>query len=207
MTRDGAEHRPCGRGRPRSEQSRDAILQATLDLLEEAPLREISIQTIARRAKVGKATIYKWWPGKAYLALEAFLENTGRHAPIPDTGSARQDIMTHISMLSNFYLTRAGRIFAQFLAEGQSDPEFRKSFWDCFLSVRRRTVLPMLRRGVERGELRSDVDTDLVIDLLYAPMVYRLMIGHAPRDERAIQGYVTVLLEGLGTRVVDSRRK
>lgn len=199
MTKDKAECCPRGPGRPRSEQSRAAIIQATLDLLGKQSLRDISIEAIARRAKVGKATIYKWWQSKAHLILEAFLESKYRYAPIPDTGSTREDLLQHIAALSRFHQTRAGQALVHFLAEGQSDPDFQKDFWDCFLSVRRNTISAMLRRGIARGELRSDVEVDLMIDLIYAPMVYRQMIGLDALDKHAVESYVSVLLEGLGT--------
>ena len=200
MTTGKAERRPRGPGRPRSEQSREAIIQAALDLLEEQSLRDISIEAIARRAKVGKATIYKWWPSKAHLVLEAFLESKYRHAPIPDTGSTRRDLLQHLAALTRFHQTPQGQALVHFLAEGQSDPDFQKDFWDCFLSVRRKAVTDMLRRGMERGELRADVDVDLMIDLIYAPMVYRQMIGFGPLDGDGVKSYVSILMEGLGAR-------
>jgi AcrR family transcriptional regulator len=189
-----------GPGRPRSEQSREAIIQAVLDLLGEQSLRDITIEAVARRAKVGKATIYKWWPGKAHLVLEAFLESKYRHAPIPDTGSTRRDLLQHLSALTRFHQTPQGQALVHFLAEGQSDPDFQEDFWDCFLRVRRKEVANMLHRGMARGELRDDVNVDLMIDLIYAPMVYRQMIGFGPLDEEGVKKYVSILLEGLGGR-------
>lgn len=200
MTKNKSECCQRGPGRPRSEQSREAIIQATLDLLEGQPLRDISIEAIARRAKVGKATIYKWWSSKAHLALEAFLESKHRNAPIPDTGSIREDLLQHIASLTRFHQTRAGQALVHFIAEGQCAPEFQKDFWERFLKVRRAVVLEMLNRGIERGELRTDVDIDLMIDIIYAPMVYRQMIGYGPLDHSAVQEYVSILLEGLGLR-------
>src|SRR5215469_9048148 len=84
------------RGRPRSEESEEAILAATLQLLTEKPLRDISMEEIAREAGVGKATIYKWWPSKAYVALDAFLKNLNRRVPTPNTGSAKRDIQQQL---------------------------------------------------------------------------------------------------------------
>jgi AcrR family transcriptional regulator len=200
MTKSKDECCQKGPGRPRSEQSREAIIQAALDLLEKKNLRDISIEGIARQAKVGKATIYKWWRSKAHLVLEAFMESKYRYAPIPDTGSTRKDLLQHIAALSDFHQTRIGQVLVHFLAEGQSDSDFQKDFWDCFLSVRRGAVVDLLRRGMERGELRKDVGVDLMIDLIYAPMIYRQMIGFGPLDTGAVESYVSVLLEGLGSR-------
>jgi len=200
VTKDNAECCPKGPGRPRSEQSREATIQATLDLLEEKSLPDISIEAIARRAKVGKATIYKWWSSKAHLVLEAFLESKYRYAPIPDTGSTRQDILEHITVLTRFHQTKLGQALVHFLAEGQSDPDFQQDLWDCFLSVRRKAVGDMLNRGIKRNELRSDVDPDLMIELIYGPLVYRQMIGLAPLDDNGVHDYVAILLEGIGNK-------
>ena len=98
------------RGRPRSEESEEAILAATIQLLSEKPLRDISIEEIARKAGVGKATIYKWWPSKAYVALDAFVRKTNRMAPTPDTGSVRRDILEQLRSLMVFYMSPAGHI-------------------------------------------------------------------------------------------------
>src|SRR5262249_30636379 len=96
------------RGRPRSEESEKAILEATIQLLSQKPLRDISIEEIARKANVGKTTIYKWWPSKAYVALDAFLRKINRMVPTPDTGSARKDILKQCRSLIAFYRSPAG---------------------------------------------------------------------------------------------------
>lgn len=200
MTTSKAQCRSKGPGRPRSEKSREAIIQAALDLLDEQSLYDLSIEAIARQAKVGKATIYKWWPSKAHLVLEAFLEVKSRQAPVPDTGSIREDIQQHLTALADFHKSRSGQTIVHFLAQAQNDPVFMKELWNVFLGVVRDAFAGMLRRGIERGELREDVDITLMVDLIYAPMIYRQMIGLEPLDKAAIQGYVSCLLEGLGVR-------
>src|SRR5215469_113770 len=90
-------------GRQRSKESEDAILAATLCLLKEKPLRDITIEEIARKAGVGKATIYKWWPSKAYVALDAFLGKMNKMVPTPDTGSAEGDFKEQLNSLIAFY--------------------------------------------------------------------------------------------------------
>src|ERR1700739_4396488 len=109
------------RGRPRSEESEEAILAATLQLLTEKPLRDISMEEIARKAGVGKATIYKWWPSKAYVALDAFLKKTNRMVPMPNTGSFKRDLLEQVRSQMVFYRSPAGHILGQFVAECQID--------------------------------------------------------------------------------------
>ncbi len=185
------------RGRPRSEESEEAILAATLQLLTEKPLRDISMEEIAREAGVGKATIYKWWPSKAYVALDAFLRTTNRMVPTPDTGSVRRDILERIRSLVVFYKSPAGHIMGQFVAEAQSDEEFASLFRERFLKPRRDATGVIFDRGVRRGEIDRNLDRELVLDLIHGPAIYRLMVGHAPLEDKMADEMVSILFGGL----------
>jgi len=185
------------RGRQRSEKSEEAILKATLCLLKEMPLREITIEEIARAAGVGKATIYKWWPSKAYVALDAFLRRTNRMVPTPDTGSAERDFKEQLASLVAFYTSPPGRMFGQFMAEGQSDREFACLFRERFLKPRREVVGVIFDRGVMRGEIEQNLDRELVLDMIYGPAILRLMAGHAPLDRVFTDALISALFRGL----------
>src|SRR5258708_9801490 len=141
------------RGRQRSSESEEAILTATLHLLKEKPLRDITIEAIAQKAGVGKMTIYKWWPSKAYVALDAFRKTTNKIVPIPDTGDVERDLAELLRLNMSFYSSSTGRIFGQFLAESQSDPEFAALFRERFLKPRREAVGEFLDRAMKRGEI------------------------------------------------------
>ena len=141
------------RGRPRSEESEEAILAATTELLFEKPLRDISIEEIARKAGAGKATIYKWWPSKAYVALDAFLRKTNRMVQTPDTGSVRSDILEQLRSLMAFYMSPGGHILGQFVAESQIDTEFASLFRERFIKPMHEAAGVIFDRGVERGEI------------------------------------------------------
>jgi AcrR family transcriptional regulator len=186
------------RGRQRSEESERAILAATLLLLKEKPLREITIEEIARKAGVGKATIYKWWPSKAYVALDAFLQKMNRMVASPDTGSAERDFKEQLQSLIAFYVSPIGRIFGQFLAEGQSDKEFASLFRERFMKPRREAVGVIFDRAVKRGEINRNLDRELVLDLIYGPAILRLMVEHAPLDREAAEAMISTLFRGLG---------
>ena len=188
------------RGRPRSEESEEAILAATIQLLSEKPLRDISIEEIARKAGVGKATIYKWWPSKAYVALDAFLRKTNRMVPTPDTGSVRNDILEQVRSLMVFYKSSAGRILGQFVAESQIDTEFASLFRKLFLKPRREAVGVIFDRGVERGEIEQNINRELVLDMIYGPAIYRMIIGHAPLENKLADEMVSILFCGLNSR-------
>ena len=185
------------RGRQRSEESEEAILKATLLLLKEKPLRDVTIEEIARSAGVGKATIYKWWPSKAYVALDAFTRNMTRSVPIPDTGSAESDFKQQLYSLYAFYASKAGRILRQFMAEALSDEEFASLFRERFLKRRREAVGVIFDRAVKRGEIESNLDRELVMDMIYSPGIFRLLVEHAPFDRKAADSIISMLYRGL----------
>jgi AcrR family transcriptional regulator len=191
------------RGRPRSEESEEAILEATIQLLSEKPLREISMEEIARKAGVGKATIYKWWPSKAYVALDAFLKKTNQMIPTSDTGSVKTDILEQLRSLMVFYRSPAGRILGQFIAESQIDAKFAALFRKLFLKPRRELVGVIFDRGVERGEIEQNLNRELVLDLIYGPAIYRMIVGHGPLEKKLADEMVSILFGGLDNRSPD----
>jgi AcrR family transcriptional regulator len=185
------------RGRQRSEESEEAILSAVIHLLRDKPLRDISIEAIARKAGVGKATIYKWWPSKAYIALDAFSRKLKEMVPIRDTGSAEENFKEQLCLLFAFFDSPAGKLLRHFIAEGQIDTEFASLFRERFLKPRRELIGMIFDRGVERGEIRHDLDRELVLDMIYGPGIYRLMIRHVPVDRDAVDAMVSALFRGL----------
>jgi AcrR family transcriptional regulator len=194
VIRDETKHR----GRQRSEESEEAILSATTELLKDKPLREISIEEIARKAGVGKATIYKWWPSKAYIALDAFSKRLKEMLPIGDTGSAENDFREQLCSLFAFFDTPEGQILRHFLAEGQVDPEFASLFRERFIKPRRERIGVIFDRAVERGQIRRGLDRELVLDLIYGPGLYRLLIRREPLGPKKVNEMVSALFQGLG---------
>jgi AcrR family transcriptional regulator len=157
----------------------------------------VTADAIARRAGVSKTTIYKWWPNKSLVALDAYLTGMAEQVAMPDTGSAEQDFTQQLKSVMAFYTSPLGRLFGQFLAEGQSDPRFLALFRERFLFVRRDMARVMWRRGVERGEIREEVDGEIVLDLIYGPMVFRLLAGHGSLSDRESEAVVEAVFGGL----------
>jgi AcrR family transcriptional regulator len=172
------QREPKARGRQRSREAEAAILKATLHLLERKPLRKVTMDAIAKRAGVSKATIYKWWANKRLVALDAYLAGMTERVVMPDTGSAERDFTEQLKSVTEFYLSPIGRLFGQFIAEGQSDPGFLALFRERFLFARRDAARVMWRRGVDRGEIRNEIDCEIVLDLIYGPTIFRLLAGH-----------------------------
>jgi AcrR family transcriptional regulator len=188
---------PKTRGRHRSLEAEASILKATLYLLERKPLRKVTADAIARRAGVSKATIYKWWPNKTLVALDAYLGGMAERVIMPDTGSAEKDFTAQLQSLIAFYRSPLGRLFGQFIAEGQSDPGFLALFRERFLYTRRDAARIMWRRGVDRGEIRKEIDGEIVLDLIYGPMVFRLLTGHGSLNESESQTVVKAVFGGI----------
>jgi AcrR family transcriptional regulator len=192
------------RGRQRSIESEKAILSATLLLLKEKRLRDITIEAIARRAGVGKMTIYKWWPSKAYVALDAFKKTTNKMIVIPDTGDAERDLAELLRSSMSFYSSATGRIFAEFLAESQGDPKFAALFRDRFLKPRRDGTRKVLDRAMERGEIDRTLDQEVILDLIFGPMVFRLMASHGPLNKTEADAMVAIVLRGILSRTAET---
>jgi AcrR family transcriptional regulator len=188
---------PRRRGRQRSLEAQSAILAATCRLLERKCLRQVTTEAIAQLSGVSKATIYKWWPGKALVALDAFLLLMARDVPTPDTGCAQADFAGQLKSLVGFYTSHAGRVFCQFIAEGQSDPAFLSLFRERFLQSRRNEVRIMWQRGIDRGEIRPGVDSEIALDLIYGPAIFRLLVGHGPLNEREAEAIVATVFSGI----------
>src|SRR5208282_62210 len=157
-------------GRPRSEEAKAAIFRSALRLLAKNGFADLTVEDVAAEANVGKATVYRWWPNKAALIADAFASSTTRKLHFPDTGSVGKDISQQMQQLVKVFRGPRGRIVSAILAGGQSDKELISAFRERFLWPRRREAYATLQRGIRRGELRKDVDMDLILDSLYGPI-------------------------------------
>ncbi len=181
-------------GRPRSEEARQAILRSTLKLLEHTGFPDLSIEAIAADAGVGKATVYRWWPNKGALVVDAFASSSEDELHFPDTGSVQRDMSLQMNQFLGILRTRRGRTVAAMLGAGQSDPELLESFRERFLRKRRQEAYQTLRRGIERGELPRSLDLDLVLDVLYGAIYMRFLIRHDELSEAYINEVCRLVL-------------
>lgn len=168
-------------GRPRSERARQAILGCTLTFLESKAngFADLTIEHVAAEARVGKATVYRWWPTKAALVADAFANNVVQRLHFPDTGSVQKDMSQQMQQLVRIMRSRRGNILAAILGAGQSDNTLNTAFRERFLKPRRAEAYLTLQRGIQRGELPSNLDKDMVLDALYGPIYMRFLIRHA----------------------------
>ena len=136
----GSPKRPPGR--PRSEHARVAILRSTLKLLGENGFSDLTIEAVAAHANVGKATVYRWWPGKAALITDAFASSTGRKLNFPDTGSVFTDMNQQMRQVVKIFRSPRGRSLSAILAAGQSDRHVIAAFRERFMKLAARKPTP-----------------------------------------------------------------
>jgi AcrR family transcriptional regulator len=183
-------------GRPRSEEARRAIFRSTLKLLQHTGFPDLTIEAIAADAGVGKATVYRWWPNKGALVVDAFASSTEHKLHFPDTGSVYQDMSLQMKQVIAIFRSRRGRIVAALLGGGQSDPELLQAFRERFLWPRRREAYKTLRRAIQRGELPRNLDLDLVLDILYGAIYMRFLIRHSELSEDYVEKVSRLVLDG-----------
>ncbi len=187
-------------GRPRSEEARQAILRSTLRILGQSGFSDLTIEDVADHAGVGKATVYRWWPNKGALIADAFASNTTRKLRFPDTGSVFSDMSRQMRQLVKVFRGPRGRIVSAILAAGQNDRDLIAAFRERFLWPRRQEAYDTLRRGIRRGELRKDIDPDLVLDSLYGPIYMRFLIRHDRLTPEFVDRLCALVLGGARPR-------
>jgi AcrR family transcriptional regulator len=187
------------RGRPRSEKARKAILAAAAELLLARGLSAVSMDAVAERAGVSKATIYRWWPTKETLALDALYTEWAPAHPSPrDTGSLRGDLLALLRPWARLTSSRPyGRVIAALITEAQTDPVFAAEYRQRVVEPRRDQARAVFRRAIERGEIPPDTNIEVALDLLYGPLYHRLLHGHAPLNDRFTQDVIDMALSGI----------
>ncbi|MBI1879775.1 MAG: TetR/AcrR family transcriptional regulator [Chloroflexi bacterium] len=173
-------------------------MKAAGELLERDGLATVTIEAIAAQAGVSKATIYRWWPNKAAVITDSFLELIAPQIEFVETGSIREDLRLQMRRLAQVFASKSGRVIAALVAEGHDDAKVSSAFLTHWIAVRRRATRQVLERGIAQGELRSDLDVDVAMDALYGPIYYRLLVHHLPLDEGFTDKLADHVLRGLG---------
>ena len=191
---------PPPRGRPRSERAHQAILNAANELLEERGFVDLTIDEIAQRAGVSKATIYRRWPTKGTLVFEAFSADFLNRQPRPDTGSFRGDLLASLRAWIRVNKgTVKGRTLVGLIAEVQRDPELADIWRQRFMGPVREQHRTIVEQAIERCEVSPDTDPDVVLDLIYGAAYHRLLQSHLPLSDRFAQDVVDTVVAGMRT--------
>ena len=196
MTADATAAHPT-RGRPRDPHVDRAILEAVVDLLSEGGYESLTMEAVACRAGVARASIYRRYAGRVEL-LEAACRRFAPAPPdTPDTGNVRDDLIALMrSLTSTIGRTDAGRLFPAMLSASGSHPEVREALAR-FSASKRSPSVEIIRRGIDRGELRADTDPDLLADLLVGAIVYRLLVRGGRVGTRRAEELVDTVLAGV----------
>src|SRR6201988_4869360 len=174
------------KGRPPSEMaaSHSAIMDAVYALLQEKSVRDLTMEEVAKRAGVGKPTLYKWWPTKATLVLAMLCERMAPNLDTPTGLSAKESLRFRVRRLIDAFNGPFGKIVAGLIAEGQSEPAILQEFFNRWVSPRRNTTIADLQRGKDAGELRSDAEPELLNDAIFGAIYYRFLLGSGPLPRR-----------------------
>jgi AcrR family transcriptional regulator len=175
-----------GPGRPRSERARKAVIRSSLALLNRMGFNELSIEAVAAHARVGKATVYRWWPNKAELVIDAFVSAVENELRFPSAGPVLESIHAQMQRWVVIFRSPLGQIVATVIGAGQSEPEILEAFRTHWVEPRRVEARRLLKQAMEKGEIRSDIDPDAALDLLYGPLYLRLLLRHARLDEEFV---------------------
>ena len=189
-----------GRGRPRSDQSERSILDATKEILEECGFADLTIEDVARRAGVGKTTIYRRWPSKGTLVFEAFMVDFLELQPPPNTGTLRGDLLSALrAWIRTVRGTPTGRTLLGLLGEVERDPELAELWRDQFVAPVRAQHRIMFERGIERGEIPPSTDIEVAMDLLYGPAYHRLIQTQLSLSDEFAERVVDIIIRGVAS--------
>jgi AcrR family transcriptional regulator len=186
-----------GPGRPRDEEVRKRLLKAAGDLLEEVGFGSVTVDLIAERAGASKATVYRWWPNKASVLIEAFRDAVSPNFPFSDTGSLSRDISNQLCRFAKFLQTGRGKLLAAVVVGAQRDREVAAALRDYWIAPLRKRGTAVLDGYRKRGELPAEIDLDMVQDMMYAPLYYNLLTGYSPITEKYAEMLTEALLNGV----------
>ena len=187
------------KGRPRDEEARSAILRASLSLVKEFGYRSLTIEKIARRAGTAKTTIYRWWPSKAAVVVEAFRFYISPQLEFPSilAMSACESIRRQMQAVAGAFQGPHGDVLRALVAEAQFDSELSRALINTWTLPRRAMATEILKAGIASGELKSNIDVNVAIDALYGGLYYRFLIPYAPLSAKFARALADTVLNGL----------
>lgn len=180
------------RGRPRDLGSQKAILDAAFTVLQQEGYGAATIERIAAEAGVAKQTIYRWWKGKAPLFLEVLARQAGQAVALPDTGDFQEDLTILLAGTFSAVSETLRPLMRALAVEILQDEEFAGEMRDVFVQTRRANIKILTQRAIGRGELPVEADVELICDLVFGPMWYRLLFDHAPLDRNSAERLATM---------------
>ncbi|MFI9486044.1 TetR/AcrR family transcriptional regulator [Promicromonospora sp. NPDC052451] len=190
--------RSRGRGRRPADEVRGDVLRAVGELLLAEGIADLTFERVARVAGVSKTTLYKWWPSRGALALDGYFHAVEQTLAFPDTGDIRVDLRDQLRAFVHLMTaTPAGRILTELIGQAQTDQDLAVAYRTLYSSERRRLAAERLRAAQEAGQVRDDVDVQVVVDQLWGAVYHRLLIPDEPVTESFADALVTNILLGI----------
>jgi AcrR family transcriptional regulator len=187
-------------GRPRSAKLHQAILETTFAMVLKEGFRAVSLESIAAKAGVGKTTIYRRWPNKAAVVMDAFTMKVGSGTLFPKSANAADSIRRQMRAMAKSFRGADGALVKALLAEAQFDPDLARAFRERWTLPRRKLATGVIEEAIQQGSIREGVDPGDIIDLLYAPIYYRLQMGTGPLTDAYVDGIFEEAMKGLSPR-------
>lgn len=184
-------------GRPRDPRTDRAILDATVAVVAERGFARLTVDEVALRAGVGKATIYRRWPSKLPLVIESVCQLSDEKVPVPDSGTLRGDVQALIESFVGALTSPLGQALVRLVSEAATDPQLRHTVHEELIVRRQKALGAILERGIAKGEIRPDADVDLVLEVGTAALLHRLVVSDRPLDLDYASRVVELLLDGL----------
>ncbi len=182
--------------RTRDEAAARRVLDSARDLVRRLGPRAVTVDEIAAAAGVGKQTIYRWWPSKSSVIMDALSELTDPEpAQLPD--STFEAVRLQMRRVAAMFASRNGELIRELVADSQGDPALAKEFRERFFAHRRARAAATLENGIATGQLRPDLDVDDALDVLYGPLWLRLLVGHLPTSQAAADRVLELVWPGL----------
>jgi AcrR family transcriptional regulator len=164
--------------RPRGAAVTDSILRSARQLIDENGLDSLTAEAVAAHAGVGKTTVYRRWPNVWALVVDAFLQDVSTLAPIRERATVRESFRSAMYSLVKAYRGPTGQLLRAVIGRAQVDEILREEVRNRWVEPRRKDARELVRRGIETGELRSDIDVDVLLDTLYGPIYHRLLVPY-----------------------------
>src|ERR1700745_3602707 len=176
--------------------SHAAIMDAVQALLQKKSVRDLTMEEVAKRAGVGKPTLYKWWPTKAALVLAMLCERMAPNLEVPTDLTAEESLHFRVRRLIDAFNGPFGKIVAGLIAEGQGETAVLQGFFGRWVSPRRNATIADLQRGKDAGELRSETEPELLNDAIFGAIYYRMLLRSGPLTRRFGEDLVEQLILG-----------
>ncbi|HEY7043709.1 MAG TPA: TetR/AcrR family transcriptional regulator C-terminal ligand-binding domain-containing protein [Nocardioidaceae bacterium] len=187
-----------GRGRRPVADVRADVLRTVGEILLNEGLADLTIDRVARVSGVSKTTIYKWWPSKGALALDGYFHSVADTLAFPDTGDIRTDVTTQLrSFVTVMTHTPGGRILTELIGQSQTDTDLAAAYRALYSSQRRRLAGERLQRARQAGQLRADIDVQVVVDQLWGAVYHRLLIPDEPVNGDFVDALIGNLFDGV----------